>query len=53
MALAGIGRCRIALADMAAGVERLTRAREIAATLKAAPLLHDIDAALLAAPSRA
>jgi class 3 adenylate cyclase/tetratricopeptide (TPR) repeat protein len=49
LALMGDGRCLIAQGDLAGGVDRLSRAREIAMYLKAAPSLSEIDAAIDAA----
>lgn len=50
-ALAGIGRCLIARGDVPTGIDALRRAREIFASLKAAPMLARIDAAIAAASS--
>jgi class 3 adenylate cyclase/tetratricopeptide (TPR) repeat protein len=45
-ALAGIGRCRIALGDAPAGLDALRGAREIAASLKVPSMLDAIDDAM-------
>jgi class 3 adenylate cyclase/tetratricopeptide (TPR) repeat protein len=47
--LAGLGRCSLAAGDRAAGMAELHEAREIAAGLRAAPLVSDIDSALATA----
>jgi tetratricopeptide (TPR) repeat protein len=47
--LAGLGRCRIALGEVDAGLALLQRAREIALYLKARGMLTKIDAAIGAA----
>ena len=45
-ALAGLGRCQVALGDVAAGLANLRRAREFAANLKTPEKIQAIDAAI-------
>jgi class 3 adenylate cyclase/tetratricopeptide (TPR) repeat protein len=47
--LAGCGRCAIAVGDTAGGLDQLGEARELALGLQAAPLLAEIDAAIVGA----
>ena len=46
LSLAGVGRCKVALGDVVAGLDALRQARRIAAELKAPPMLADIDEAI-------
>jgi len=48
-ALAGLGRCQIALGEVDAGIANLRRAREIAEYLKIPQKIRDIDVAITAA----
>jgi tetratricopeptide (TPR) repeat protein len=48
-ALAGLGRCQIALGEVDSGIAKLRRAREIAASLKIPQKIDAIDAAIAAA----
>lgn len=52
-ALAGLGRCQIAVGEIGAGVANLRRAREIAMYLKITPKIQVIDAAVAATASAA